>query len=57
VNHAFVSTLSVEQEVNTFFRLGSQQVVAELRKSFLDLPEQPDTQTVFQKLRELRNAW
>ena len=57
VNHAFVSTLSVEQEVNTFFRLGSQQVVAELRKSFPDLPEQPDTQTVFQTLRELRNSW
>ena len=57
VNHAFVSTLSVEQEVNTFFRLGSAQVVAELRKSFSDLPEQPDTQTVFKKLRELRNSW
>jgi hydroxyacylglutathione hydrolase len=57
LNHAFVSTLSVEQEVNTFFRLGSQQVVAELRKSFTDLPAHPDTQTVFQKLRELRNSW
>ena len=57
LNHAFVSTLSVEQEVNTFFRLGSAQVVAELRKSFPDLPEQPDAQTVFAKLRELRNSW
>jgi hydroxyacylglutathione hydrolase len=52
-----VSTLGVEQEVNTFFRLGSAQVVAELRKSFSDLPEQPDKQTVFEKLRELRNSW
>ena len=57
LNHAFVSTLSVEQEVNIFFRLGTQQVVAELRKSFSDLPEQPDAQTVFKKLRELRNSW
>jgi hydroxyacylglutathione hydrolase len=57
LNQAFVSTLGVEQEVNTFFRLGSAQVVAELRKSFSDLPEQPDKQTVFQKLRELRNSW
>ena len=57
LNHAFVSTLSVEQEVNTFFRLGTQQVVAELRKSFPDLPEQPDALTVFKKLRELRNSW
>ena len=57
LKQAFVSTLGVEQEVNTFFRLGSAQVVAELRKSFSDLPEQPDKQTVFQKLRELRNSW
>ena len=57
LNQAFVSTLGVEQEVNTFFRLGSAQVVAELRKSFSDLPEQPDKQTVFEKLRELRNSW
>ena len=57
LNHAFMSTISVEQEVNTFFRLGSEQVVAELRKSFPDLPEQPDAQTVFKKLRELRNSW
>jgi hypothetical protein len=43
--------------VNTFFRLGSQQVVAELRKSFPDLSDQPNELTVFTKLRELRNSW
>jgi len=57
MNHAYVSTLSVEHEVNTFFRLGSQQVVAELRKSFPDLSDQPNELTVFTKLRELRNSW
>jgi hydroxyacylglutathione hydrolase len=57
MNHAYVSTLSVEQEVNTFFRLGSEQVVAELRKNFPDLSDQPDELTVFTKLRELRNSW
>jgi hydroxyacylglutathione hydrolase len=57
MNHAHVSTLSQEQEVNTFFRLGNEQVVAELRKSFSDLPDQADAQTVFTKLRELRNSW
>jgi hydroxyacylglutathione hydrolase len=54
---AYVSTLSVELEVNTFFRLGSRQVVAELKKNFPDLSDQPDELTVFTKLRELRNSW
>jgi len=57
MHHAYVSTLSVELEVNTFFRLGSEQVVAALKKSFPDLPNQPDEPTVFKKLRELRNSW
>jgi len=56
-NRAFVSTLDVEREVNTFFRLSSGSVIAELRKSFPDLPDQPDPRTVFLKLRELRNSW
>jgi hydroxyacylglutathione hydrolase len=55
-DHAYVSTLEVEREVNTFFRLTSPTVIARLRK-FFDLPEQPDQRTVFLKLRELRNRW
>jgi hydroxyacylglutathione hydrolase len=54
---AFVSTLSVEREINTFFRLSSPSVIARLREAFPDLPETPDQRTVFLKLRELRNAW
>ena len=52
-----VSTLGLEKEVNTFFRLQSPSVIARLRESFTDLPEQPDARTVFLKLRELRNRW
>lgn len=54
---ALVSTLALEKEVNTFFRLRSPSVIAELRKSFPDLPDNPDPRTVFVKLRELRNSW
>jgi len=54
---AYVSTLEVEREINTFFRLTSPTVVARLREAFPDLPEQPDPRTVFLKLRELRNSW
>ena len=54
---AFVSTLGVEREINTFFRLASPSVIAKLREAFPDLPEKPDERTVFLKLRELRNSW
>ena len=54
---AYVSTIAVEREVNTFFRLSSPTVIARLREAFPDLPEDPDRRTVFVKLRELRNKW
>ena len=54
---AYVSTLEVEREINTFFRLTSPTVIAKLREAFPDLPENPDQRAVFLKLRELRNAW
>lgn len=54
---AFVSTLDVEMQINTFFRLSSPTVIARLREVFPDLPDEPDRRTVFLKLRELRNRW
>ena len=56
-SRAYVSTLVVEREINTFFRLTSPGVIAKLREAFPDLPEAPDPRTVFLKLRELRNKW
>ena len=56
-SRAYVSTMAVEREVNTFFRLGNPSVIARLREAFPDLPEKPDARTVFLKLRELRNKW
>jgi len=54
---ALVSTLALEKEINTFFRLHNPSVIARLREAFADLPEAPDAKTVFLKLRELRNGW
>jgi hydroxyacylglutathione hydrolase len=54
---SIVTTLKDEKQHNTFFRLTSPGVIARLRESFPDLPEQPDAKTVFMKLRELRNKW
>jgi hydroxyacylglutathione hydrolase len=52
-----VTTLAEEKQINTFFRLRNPTVIARLREVFPDLGEQPDSRTVFLKLRELRNHW
>ncbi len=52
-----VTTLGEEKEVNTFFRLQSPTVIAQLQKAFPEVGEHPDARTVFLKLRELRNRW
>ncbi len=54
---ALVTTLGLEKQINTFFRLTSSSVIAELRKSFPDLPDEPSPKEVFLRLRELRNSW
>jgi hydroxyacylglutathione hydrolase len=52
-----VTTLGLEKEVNTFFRLHSPSVIARLRDAFPDFPDEPTEKDVFLKLRELRNSW
>jgi len=54
---ALVTTLALEREINSFFRLTSPSVVRRLREAFPDLPDNPDPKTVFLRLRELRNKW
>jgi hydroxyacylglutathione hydrolase len=54
---SIVTTLGEEKRFNTFLRLASPSLIAKLRESFPELPEQPDAKTVFIKLRELRNKW
>ena len=56
-DRAMVTTLGLEKEINTFFRLHSPSVIARLREAFPNLPDEPDDKTVFLKLRELRNSW
>ena len=56
-NQALVSTLALEKQVNTFFRLESPKIIEKLRDVFPEIPEKPDAETVFLKLRELRNRW
>lgn len=57
LNTPLVTTLAIEREINTFFRLNSASVIAQLREKFPELDAQPNEETVFVKLRELRNTW
>jgi hydroxyacylglutathione hydrolase len=54
---AMVTTLALEREINTFFRLQNPSVIARLREAFPEIGEAPEPKTVFLKLRELRNSW
>ena len=54
---ALVTTLAQEREVNSFFRLDSDTIIARLQEQFPEIGAQPDPRTVFLKLRELRNSW
>ena len=56
-NNAMVTTLGLEKEINTFFRLKNSSIRSKLREAFPDLPRDLDERTVFLKLRELRNHW
>ena len=54
---ALVTTLNLEKEINTFFRLTSPSVITRLRQALPDMPDHPSPMTVFLKLQELRNKW
>lgn len=56
-DHPLVTSLALEKDVNTFFRLTSPTVIKRLREAFPDLGESPTPREVFLKLRELRNSW
>lgn len=55
--NALVTTLAMEMEMNTFFRLRSPSVIARLVAEFPELGSEPSPRDVFLKLRELRNSW
>lgn len=53
----FISNIAMERAVNTFFRLDSPSVIEKLSAEFPDLGELSDSESVFLKLRGLRNKW
>ena len=56
-NDALVTTLAMEREINTFFRLDNPGVIARLQDEFPEIGDSPSPKDVFLKLRELRNSW
>lgn len=53
----FISNIAMERLVNAFFRLESPEIMNRLKHKFPELGEHLDQETVFLKLRELRNSW
>ena len=56
-NCALVTTLGLEKQVNCFFRLDNPDIIENLKLVVPEFPKNPDPQTVFLALRELRNKW
>ena len=54
---ALITTLAMEREMNTFFRLQSPGVIAGLKARFPEVGDAPSPKEVFLRLRELRNSW
>jgi len=55
--NALVTSIKLEKDINTFFRLSNPEVIEKLRELFPDMPDKPDEKAVFVALRELRNKW
>jgi hydroxyacylglutathione hydrolase len=55
--HALVTTIAQERQINTFFRLQNSSIVEKLVDEFPEIGDKPDARKVFLKLRELRNSW
>lgn len=56
-HNAYISSMKDERKINSFLRLQNPALIAELKKSFPDLPEKPTKKQVFLALRELRDNW
>ena len=56
-NDPLVTTMELEKQINTFFRLNSETVQNQLAEKFPELGANPSEKDVFLKLRELRNSW
>jgi len=55
--HALVTTIGLEKDINTFFRLNNPEVIETLSHNNPNMPKDADPKSVFLALRELRNSW
>ncbi|NKB37447.1 MAG: MBL fold metallo-hydrolase [Gammaproteobacteria bacterium] len=56
-NSAMLTSIAMEKEINTFFRLSNPEVIARLRELDNSLAPDADEKSVFLALRKLRNNW
>jgi len=53
----FQTTLEMEKNINTFFRLSNKDVIETLQEDFPEMSSNPSEKEVFLNLRQLRNKW
>lgn len=53
----FVTDLSIEKTINTFFRLDNQEIIKNLHSELTGFIDNPSAKDVFIALRTLRNNW
>lgn len=56
-HNSLVTTLAIEQQINTFFRLDNKEIINQLKTDVNSFPLTPTAKQVFVALRELRNEW
>lgn len=57
LSKALVTTLAMEKQINSFFRLHNPSIIAKLQKEFPDMADNHSPKEVFLRLRQLRNKW
>src|SRR3546814_6951473 len=56
-DHALVTSLGQEREINAFLRLDNPEIVDGLKRALPDFPAQPADAHLFVGLRTLRHTW
>ena len=54
---ALVTSIALEKQVNTFFRLNNPEIIEHLREADSEFGPDADEKSVFLALRRLRNSW
>lgn len=56
-HNAYITTMSDERRINSFFRLTNPDIIQKLQQENSQISENPEPREIFKALRQLRNHW